>query len=73
MRRENEETGSAARNPCPLCGSNRFTWGVISSYGPMQFQSDDAGWLTKVFAGGQKVRARRCDSCRNIQLFADIV
>ena len=66
-----EEAGSAARNSCPLCGSDRFTWGVAKGHYPLKFKSDDAGSLAKntVF-GGQEIKARRCDSCGNIQLFA---
>jgi hypothetical protein len=65
MSKDAEEAGSAARNPCPLCGSEKFTWGATGIY-PMTFRPDDAGW----FSGGLRVKARKCDSCRNIQLFA---
>jgi hypothetical protein len=36
-----------------------------------KFKPDDSSWLTKkTIFGGQKIRARKCDSCGNIQLFA---
>jgi hypothetical protein len=69
MSRDAEEVGSAARNSCPMCGSDRFTWGMATGQYPMKFNTDDASWLAKAFFGGQKVKARRCDSCGNIQLF----
>jgi hypothetical protein len=71
MSKDAEEVGSAPCNPCPLCGSDRFTWGVAVGHYPFKFHPDNAGWLTKHTAifGGQEIKARRCDSCGNIQLF----
>jgi hypothetical protein len=66
MSRDTEKAGSAARNSCPLCGSGKFTWGVARGAYPFTFKPDKAGW----FSGGLKVKARKCDSCRNIQFFA---
>jgi hypothetical protein len=70
MSKDADNTGSAARNLCPLCGSNRFTWGVAKGYGPLVFKPDDSGWVKTFFDVGTRIKARRCDSCGNIQLFA---
>ena len=71
MSRDAEEADSATRMSCPLCGGDKFTWGLVRGECRLQFKSDDAGWWVKNTAiGGQQIRARRCDSCRNIQLFA---
>ena len=70
MSRDAEEAGAAARNSCPLCGSDRFTWGVARGAYPLTFKPDEASWLAKMVVGGQKIKARRCASCGNIQLFA---
>lgn len=71
MSTDAKEAGSAGRISCPLCGSDKFTWGVaMAAYSiyclPLQFKLDNAGW----FSGGLTVKARKCDSCGNIQLFA---
>jgi hypothetical protein len=60
-----------ARNSCPLCGGDKFTWGMAMGHYPFKFKPDSSGWVAKntVF-GGQIIRARRCDSCGNIQFFA---
>ena len=65
------EAGSVAQKSCLLCGSDKFTWGVAQGHHNLMFKPDDASWLAKntVF-GGQAIKARRCDSCGNIQLFA---
>ena len=71
MSRDADKTGSAARNSCPLCGSDKFTWGVAIGHYPFRFKSDDASWIARhTTFGGQEIKARRCDSCGNIQLFA---
>ena len=72
MSKDAEEAGSTAGNSCPLCGSDKFTWGVAVGHYPFKFRPDNAGWLTKntTIFGGQEIKARKCDSCRNIQLFA---
>lgn len=64
-----EEAAVVARNSCPLCGSDKFTWGVACGFHLLMFKPDEASSWTKMF-GGQKIRARRCASCGNIQLFA---
>jgi ribosomal protein S27AE len=71
MSNDAEEAGSAARNSCPLCGSDKFTWGLVRGERRLRFKSDDAGWLAKNIAiGGLEIKAKKCASCGNIQLFA---
>ena len=72
MSRDAQEAGAAARTSCPLCGRYIFSWGVMRGHPvfPLKFMGDDAGVLTKLVSGGQGIKARRCDSCGNIQLFA---
>lgn len=67
-----EEAGSAARNSCPLCGSDRLTWGAVwPGQNHLKFKPDDLSWLEKnTIFGGLAIKARRCASCGNIQLFA---
>ena len=71
MSSEAEEAGSTAQKSWPLWGGDKFTWGVVHGRRNPVFKPDDASWLVKntVF-GGQEIKARQCDSCRNIQLFA---
>lgn len=53
-------------SPCSVCGGAAFTWGETSRV--------DAGWLgfkpdgPKLFVG-ERVYARKCNDCGNIQLF----
>ena len=73
MSRDADKAGSAARNSCPLCGSDEFTWGVARGHYPLtfMFKLDKPGWwATHIAMGNQEIKARRCDSCGNIQLFA---
>lgn len=75
MSKDAKEAGSSASNSCPLCGSDRFTWGeargFLTQTLTFMFKLDKPGWWAKHFAmGNQEIKARRCDSCGNIQLFA---
>jgi hypothetical protein len=54
---------------CPVCGGDKFTWGITRGYGPSAFLADTAGAVKKFFSIGEKMKARKCDSCKNIQLF----
>ena len=69
MSKDANEVSSVAQNSCPLCGGDSFTWGVARGAYPMTFKPDKASWLVKQFIVGQKIKARRCASCGNIQLF----
>ena len=72
MSKDAKEAGATAGTSCPLCGNSEFTWGRMRGHPvfPLKFMWDDAGVLKRCFAGGQTVKARRCDSCGNVQLFA---
>ncbi len=54
---------------CPLCGCTTFVDGKVRGQGVV-FVPDDAGLLSSVFATGWGMRARKCDACNNVQLFA---
>lgn len=55
---------------CPNCGKDSFTWGVVRGHYDMKFIDDNAGFWSKITVfGGQPVGARKCNYCRNIQLF----
>ncbi len=69
MSRDAQEAEAAARTSCPLCGGNTFTWGVARGRDWFKFRADNVGFLARNF-GGQTVKARKCDSCGNVQLFA---
>ena len=55
---------------CPLCGSKEFVSGQVSAQG-LSFKSDDTGFFARNFTLSTSLRARRCDRCRNVQLFDD--
>ncbi len=56
---------------CPNCGHDSFSWGVVRGHYDMKFIDSNAGFLSKITVlGGQPVNARKCNFCRNIQLFA---
>jgi hypothetical protein len=65
MSKDAEEAGSAARTSCPLCGNDKYTWGVAGGFHALMFTPDNAGF----FSSPKKLKARRCDSCGNVQLF----
>lgn len=52
---------------CPICGSQNFVWGRTVGESVSQwvyFRADGAGW-----GEGEKLRARKCIDCKNVQLF----
>ena len=53
---------------CSLCSQTSFTWGKLQGRYQTKFHPDGP-WLT--FRSTEKpIRARLCDGCGNIQLFA---
>jgi ATP-dependent Clp protease ATP-binding subunit ClpC len=66
-----EKTDRTARETpsCPSCGGDNFTWGMPQGFKPLRFLSDSSTGLAKFFSAGQKIKARKCDSCGNVQLF----
>ncbi len=53
---------------CPVCSDETFEWGQLRSQG-LVYLKDDSTWLKKQFTLGDKLKARRCISCDNIQIF----
>ncbi len=64
---------SAYRNlpsmTCPLCQSDVFVDGEVKGQG-LTFVPDDAGVLSRAFAVGFGLRARKCGNCHHVMLFA---
>ena len=61
---------SELRSACIICGHHEFVWGSAHGHYDFKFKRDDASPLAQftVF-GGEKIRARKCHHCGNIQLF----
>ena len=63
-----ENNSNFQEKPCFICGSQEFIWGRTVGKEPGQwvyFRADDAFW-----GGGEKLYARKCKQCQNVQLFA---
>ena len=58
---------------CPICGGKFFSWGELQagSLQPPKYK-EPAGdfWERFTTFGGRDLRARLCNSCGNVQLFA---
>lgn len=63
----------SAENPCPMCGSSDFTWGIT------QVRHGEQSPLYLFFAydeekgkkdGGDGLECRRCNQCGNVLFFA---
>jgi hypothetical protein len=55
--------------PCLICGSQNFVWGRTVGESPstwVYFRGSDATW-----GEGEKLLARKCRNCNNVQLFTD--
>lgn len=57
------------QSPCPICGSQEFTWGrsVCDDFGWLYFRPE-GGWR----GDGEKLSTRKCNQCKNVQFFADV-
>jgi hypothetical protein len=66
-----DEVGDKPDLPCPACGGRSYTWGSLAAQG-INFTPDDASRLAKFFRFGVQLRARRCDLCGNLQIFARV-
>lgn len=64
-----DEVGAKGDLPCPVCGGGSYSWGTVGAQG-LNYTPDNASILAKFFRVGLKVRARRCELCGNIQMFA---
>jgi hypothetical protein len=61
----------AEHRPCPCCGSQSYAWGWLSEgRGEARFLEDDGSLLHELGLGGERLRARKCLRCGNLQLFA---
>ena len=57
--------------PCPICGENRHVWGHVYA-DSIAFHTRDTGilqWHWGRFKS--KLKARKCERRKNVQLFAD--
>jgi hypothetical protein len=57
------------QGPCPICGDSRYTWGKPvddTPSGGIYFRPKAGIW-----GDGQKLIARRCDTCQNVQFFIE--
>lgn len=62
--------GDVRESPCPICGGERFVWGVTVGEGPNQrlyTRPNGAGW-----GNGREMITRECYSCGNVQLFTKV-
>ncbi len=54
--------------PCPICGAHNFIWGrtvgTESAGSWVYFRREEGGW-----GDGEKLSARKCGNCNNVQLF----
>jgi hypothetical protein len=65
------KTQSRPQSACPICGQQAYTWGYVQGYHQLKFKSEDTSLLEKfTILGGNRLSARLCDSCGNVQLFA---
>ncbi|MDZ8227828.1 hypothetical protein [Nostoc sp. ChiVER01] len=63
----NQKSYTSQETLCPICDSQNFTWGRTVGESAnlwVYFRADQAGW-----GGGEKLRARKCLNCNNVQLF----
>ena len=64
-----EEARIESKLPCPACGARDFSWGSLFAQG-INYKSDRASWIAKLFRYGSELQTRRCEACGNLQLFA---
>lgn len=66
---------SAQKAPCPFCGGSAFAWGGIgerTDLQEMQFRPRARGIAKSMLGiGTERVTARKCAGCGNVQMFAD--
>ncbi len=63
------QNNNPKQNPCHICGSQYFIWGrsVGNEHDWLYFRADGGMW-----GDGEKLRARKCSQCNNVQFFADV-
>lgn len=56
---------------CPMCGNETFESGRVEGHYRLTFKGDSASWLTRAtIFGGRATRAKRCEECGFIAIFA---
>ena len=56
---------------CFLCGASEFVWGSLTAGGQYQVKfHPDGPWL-RLVSTDEKMRARKCGACGNVQLYAE--
>lgn len=62
---------SKQQSPCPLCGGEKFVWGSArSQHHSLNFVEGESFFAQLKNLLPQKVKARCCANCGNLQLFA---
>lgn len=59
------------RPTCFYCGGDTFSWGELREQGPVGWKDGTGSWLDRAFTPRETIRARLCNTCGNIQLFAE--
>ncbi len=62
------EAEKYVNSPCLICGQADYEWGYLQA-DSLKYFSDGSGFLQRNFYLKYRVRARKCRSCSNIQLF----
>ncbi len=57
--------------PCPLCQGTLFTWGRLAAGHDVTYLQPDYSTFDILFQNYPKLRARRCATCGNVQLFVE--
>ncbi|BAY93557.1 MULTISPECIES: hypothetical protein [unclassified Tolypothrix] len=66
---DNPQNFSPQERPCFICGSQNFVWGRAVGESPstwVYFLASNATW-----GEGEKLHARKCLNCYNVQLFVE--
>lgn len=59
------------KEACFLCGSSDVVWGNVTAGSRHQVKfHPDGPWLT-LLSTDEQIRARKCGSCGNVQLYAE--
>lgn len=69
MNQQPQLNNHSQQNPCHICGSQEFVWGrTIGGTNDWVYFRTKGGW----WGEGEKLHARKCIQCQNVQLFADV-
>ena len=56
--------------PCPICGASEYEWGVLRADN-LFFEPRNPSFFAQLFKTTDKIRARKCENCGNVQIFAE--